>query len=124
MAGHILPPTGGLPVGGPQGTDLPPAQLARIWQAAKNFEAMAIGQLLQPMFDTIDTAHDPFGGGQAEAAWQPMLVDELGKQIAGGGGFGLAQPVFAAMLRAQEAGEGTTRRVAADTSATGKGNKR
>jgi flagellar protein FlgJ len=76
----------------------------KIWQAAKKFEAMAIGQLLKPMFDTVDVAHSVFGGGEAEATWQPMLVDAIGKQIEAHGGFGLAQPVYAAMLRAQEGG--------------------
>jgi flagellar protein FlgJ len=81
---------------------LPPAQTAKIWQAAQDFEAMAIGQLLKPMFSTVDTAHGAFGGGDAEAAWQPMLVDAIGKQMAAHGGIGLAVPVFNAMLQAQE----------------------
>lgn len=76
---------------------------AKLWQAARNFEAMAIGQMLQPMFGTVDLAHSSFGGGAAEAAWQPMLVDAIGKQMAARGGIGLAAPVFEAMLRAQEA---------------------
>lgn len=74
----------------------------RIWAAAKKFEAMAIGQLLAPMFDTVDTAHSLFGGGDAESSWKPMLVEAIGKQIEAHGGLGLAQPVYAAMLRAQE----------------------
>jgi peptidoglycan hydrolase FlgJ len=82
---------------------LPPAQLTRVWQSAQDFEAMAIGQLLQPMFDTVDTAHSAFGGGEAEGAWRPMLIDAIGKQMASHGGIGLAVPVFNAMLRAQEA---------------------
>jgi len=86
---------------------IPPADTAgpldpKVWQAAKNFEAMAIGQMLAPMFDTVDLAHSRFGGGEAEAAWRPMLVDAIGRQIEAHGGFGLAQPVYAAMLRAQE----------------------
>jgi len=87
----------------------------KIWQAAKQFEAMAIGQMLAPMFDTVDVAHSLFGGGEAEAAWRPMLVDAIGQQIEARGGFGLAQPVYAAMLRAQEGGAqaGRTPRVPA-----------
>lgn len=88
---------------GPPQTDLPPAQAARFWKAAKDFEAMAIGELLAPMFDTVDSAHGPFGGGDAEAAWRPMLVREIGKQIEAQGGLGLAGPVFEALLRKQEA---------------------
>jgi flagellar protein FlgJ len=93
----------------------------KIWQAAQNFEAMAIGQMLAPMFDTVDLSKTKFGGGQGEAAFKPMMIDAIGKQMAahGGfglaqpcdaigkqmaahGGFGLAQPIYAAMLRAQE----------------------
>jgi len=76
-----------------------PAKLAK---AAQDFEAMAIGQLLQPMFDTVDTAHSAFGGGAGEEAWKPMMVQEIAKQIAASGGLGLAKPVYDAMLRMQE----------------------
>jgi Rod binding domain-containing protein len=82
---------------------LPQAQLTKLWQSAQDFEAMAIGQLLQPMFETLDIAHSAFGGSEAEAAWRPMLIDAIGKQMAAHGGVGLAVPVFNAMLRAQEA---------------------
>ena len=75
---------------------------AKIRKAANDFEAMVIGQFLQPMFDTVDTTKSAFGGGSAEAAWKPMLVQEIGKQIAAHGGFGLAEPVYAAMMRMQE----------------------
>ncbi len=92
MSAPILPAT----------STLPPAQTAKLWQAARDFEAMAIGQLLQPMFKTIDAAHSAFGGGEAEATWRPMLVDAIGKQMAAHGGIGLAIPVFNAMLHAQE----------------------
>jgi len=82
---------------------LPAAQVAKLHQAAVDFEAMALGQLLQPMFATLDTAHGAFGGGAGEAAAQPMLVDALAKNIAAHGGLGLAGPVFSSMLRSQEA---------------------
>lgn len=75
---------------------------AKVWQAAQSFEAMAIGQMLAPMFDTVHVADSKFGGGQAEAAWQPMMIDAIGKQMQAHGGLGLAQPIYAAMLRAQE----------------------
>ncbi len=57
---------------------------------------MALGQMLQPMFDTVDTAHGAFGGGDGEQAFRPMLVTEIAKQLAAHGGLGLARPVFAA----------------------------
>jgi flagellar protein FlgJ len=79
-----------------------PAYPAKVAKSANDFEAMAIGQLLQPMFDTVDTAHDAFGGGPGEEAWKPMLVQEFAKQIANHGGLGLAKPVYDAMMRMQE----------------------
>jgi len=79
------------------------ADPARMAKAAQDFEAMALGELLQPMFNTVDTAHGMFGGGDAEAAWKPMLVQELAKQIAAHGGLGLAEPIYQEMLRMQAA---------------------
>lgn len=101
MTGRILPLESAL-VASASASTLPPAQTAKLWKAAHDFEAMAIGQLLRPMFDTVDSAHGVFGGGDGEAAWRPMLVDAIGKQMAAHGGLGLATPVFNAMLQAQE----------------------
>jgi flagellar protein FlgJ len=81
------------------------ADTATIAKSAHDFEAMAIGQLLQPMFDTVDTAHNKFGGGAGEQAWKPMLVQEFAKQIGAHGGLGLAKPVYDAMIRMQGAGK-------------------
>ncbi len=85
------------------GSTLSAQQRSRITEAAQKFEAMAIGQLLAPMLDTVDTSKGPFGGGQAEAAWKPMLTEALGKQMAKHGGLGLAKPIMDQLLRAQEA---------------------
>jgi peptidoglycan hydrolase FlgJ len=83
--------------------DISAAQLAKMHQAAQDFEAMALGQLLAPMFNTVDSAHSAFGGGEAEATIKPLLIDAVAKHIAAHGGLGLAEPVFASMLRTQEA---------------------
>lgn len=82
---------------------MPPAQVAKAAKAARDFEAMAVGQMLKPMFDTLDQTGGIFGGGQAESTWRPMMVQEMAKHITAGGGIGLAQPVFAAMLQMQAA---------------------
>jgi Rod binding domain-containing protein len=92
-----------LPDAGPPPSNLPPAQAAKLWRAAQAFEGMTLGALLAPMFATIHGAHGPFGGGNAETTWRPMLVSAIGKDIAVAGGLGLAVPVFHAMLAAQEA---------------------
>jgi Rod binding domain-containing protein len=84
------------------GASLSPSQLQKIAATAKQFEATALGALFAPMFDTVDTAHGAFGGGEAEAAWKPMMVNELAKAVAAHGGLGLARPVMEQMIRIQE----------------------
>lgn len=96
MAAHILP------LAAQAATTLPAADVARAAKAARDFEAMAIGQLLQPMFDTVDLSKTPFGGGAGEEAFKPMMVTEMAKAVAAHGGLGLSAPILAQMLRTQE----------------------
>ncbi len=79
-----------------------PMDPVKAWKSARDFEAMALGEFLKPMFETADTKNNLFGSGDAEKTWKPMLVDEMGKQIAASGGLGLAAPIYDAMLRMQE----------------------
>ncbi len=83
-------------------TTLPAAQVQKAWKAAQDFEALALGQFLAPMFDTVDLSAGPMGGGSGEAQWKPMLIDAMAKKIAHSGGLGIAQPVFRQMLQMQE----------------------
>ena len=99
-----------------------PAELAepakaKAWKAAQDFEAMVLGQLVAPMFATVETSKGMFGGGAAEEQWRPMMSQEIGKHVARGGGLGLAVPVYHQMLRAQEAAD------AAKQAATQEGNE-
>jgi len=98
MDGRILPAQPAAPL-----SHLPATQVARIAQAARDFEAMALGQMLQPMFDAVETSTSLFGGGPGEAAFRPMMVSEIARHMASHGGLGLARPVMAQMLRMQEA---------------------
>jgi Rod binding domain-containing protein len=90
----------------PTAAQLADPRIARLWKAAQDFEGMTIGELLKPMFDTVDTSKGLFGGGPAEQTWRPMLVSEIGKEMERHGGLGLAVPVFNQMLRAQEQAAG------------------
>ena len=99
MAGALVPTPPAATAGN---TTLKPEQIARTRQAATDFEAMAVSELLQPMFKTVDTSKGPFGGGAGEAMWKPMLVEEMGKAIARAGGIGIGEAVFQEMLRTQE----------------------
>ena len=90
-------------------TTLSPEQQQKTWAEAQKFEAMALNEMLAPVFGTADTSKSLFGGGAAEATWRPMMVSEMAKNIASSGGLGLAQPVYQQMLRMQEAGGGRRR---------------
>lgn len=93
--------------GAPDAAQLAQPKLAQAWKTAREFEAMALGQLLEPMFATVDGARGVTGGGDGEAAWRPMLTQEMAKHLAGHGGLGLAVPVFQQILRMQEASGAT-----------------
>ena len=86
----------------PDPAELANPAAARAWQAAQQFEAMALSQLLAPMFDTVDTSAGPFGGGEGEQAFRPFLTDAIARQMAANGGLGLAMPVWRQMLQLQE----------------------
>jgi Rod binding domain-containing protein len=72
-----------------------------LWDTAKDFEAVFISSMLQPVFDSIDV-DGPFGGGQGEKVFRSMLVQEYGQKMVETGGIGLAESVYETMLRAQE----------------------
>ena len=59
--------------GKPDAAQLTNPATARIWKAAQEFEAMVLGQLVGPMFATVDTSKGAFGGGAAEEATQQRL---------------------------------------------------
>lgn len=72
-------------------------------QAAKDFEAVFISQMLSHMWEGVK-ADETFGGGEAENTWRGMMVEQYGKQIASAGGIGMADELKAEMLRMQEQG--------------------
>ena len=79
------------------------AELRRI---AQDFEAMAIAQMLAPMFEALDT--DGLGGGGAgEAMFRPMLVQEYAKGLASAGGVGFAEPILRELMKLQATEPGT-----------------
>ena len=98
----IVPPAARIP----DAATLALPGVGKMWQTAKDFEAMALAEMLGPMFNTVDSARGMFGGGSAEQTWKPMLTQQLAKQMAASGGLGLAMPVFRQMLRMQENAQG------------------
>ena len=75
--------------------------LAKAREAAQDFEAFFLSQMLQPMFADLDT-EEPFGGGEAESMWRTLQVDEYGKAFARKGGIGIADMVLREMIKMQE----------------------
>ena len=72
-------------------------------QTAQAFEAQVLAQLMQPVFDTIDTSKSAFGGGTAEAQWRPMMVEAFAAGAARSGqGIGIQEMVLRHMLRMQD----------------------
>ena len=73
----------------------------KVRQTAIDFEAFFLGQILQPMFASINV-EPPYGGGHAEKIWRSMMVDEIGKAMANAGGIGIADSIQREILRLQE----------------------
>jgi Rod binding domain-containing protein len=69
---------------------------------AVDFEAVFLSTMFGQMFTGID-GEGPFGGGGAPGVWRSFLSDEYGKSFAKAGGIGIADHVYRALLRQQEA---------------------
>jgi Rod binding domain-containing protein len=69
-------------------------------RVAGEFEHMFLAQMLQPMFAGISTTA-PFGGGQGEEMFKPMLIDEYAKAMSSRGGVGVKQAVLKEILKLQ-----------------------
>lgn len=85
------------PIKAPQATH----NAAAAKKAAQDFEAVFIAQMLGQMFEGIPT-DGPFGGGQGEAVFRSLMMDQYGKEIASQGGIGLADTVTRQLLSMQE----------------------
>lgn len=83
------------------GLKLSAADEKKTREAAKDFEAFFIGQMMEHMMAGVET--DPmFGGGPGEDMWRSMLNQEYGKELAKSGKLGIADHVMRGMLLAQE----------------------
>ena len=99
----LAPPARTAPIQAPRAADRGPEAMRA---AATRFEAQSLGALLQPLMG--EAAAGPFSGGAAEAQWRPMMTEQYAKSWAARGGVGLANAVFAEMLRMQGAADGGT----------------
>ncbi|MAH05034.1 MAG: flagellar biosynthesis protein FlgJ [Alphaproteobacteria bacterium] len=70
-------------------------------EAAADFEAMFITQMLKPLFESIEV-NPMFGGGKGEEIFQGFLIEEYGKSLGQAGGVGIADHVKQELIRIQE----------------------
>ena len=83
----------------PQVTD---AQRAKIRDAAIDFEAVFLNEMLKPMFEGMGVEDPAFGGSREEAIFNSMMVDEVSKKLSTTGGIGIAEHVEKELLKLQE----------------------
>jgi Rod binding domain-containing protein len=89
--------TAAAPVQTPHAT----ADAAKARKAAQDFESVFLSQYVGAMFEGIST-DPPFGGGQGEAMFRSLMIDEYAKSISAQGGIGLANSVTRQLLKGQE----------------------
>ena len=77
---------------------------AKIREAAEEFEAVFLSEMLRPVFEQLET-DGLFGGGSGERMYRSLLVQEYGRAIARTGGVGVADSVEREMLKLQEVEE-------------------
>ncbi|EHH68803.1 rod-binding protein [Gluconobacter morbifer] len=75
---------------------------AKTLKSAQDFEAMAINQMLQPMFETDDGSQNMFSGGAGEKQFRPMMVEQIAREMEKNGGLGLTDAIDRQMLAMQE----------------------
>lgn len=71
-------------------------------KAAQEFEAMFMSQMLNIMFDSVDT-DKMFGGGNAEKIYKSMIVDQYSSIMSKSNSLGISDQIKASMLKLQEA---------------------
>lgn len=81
--------------------------MQKIEDAAREFEAVFIAEMMKPMFAGTEL-EAPFGGGKGEEVFRGMMLQEYGKIVSQTGGIGLADHVKEEMIRMQHAADGTT----------------
>lgn len=70
--------------------------------AAKDFEAVFIAQMLAPLFSSVETPAIA-GGGKSEEFFKSLLQESYAKAMAERGGFGIAVHVKSTLINLQSA---------------------
>jgi flagellar protein FlgJ len=86
----------------PVGTGFSEASKAKARAASQDFEAVFLNSMFQQMFTGLE-GEGPMGGKGATGIWRSFLTDEYAKGFAKAGGIGIADQVYSALLKQQEA---------------------
>jgi Rod binding domain-containing protein len=74
---------------------------ARAREQAREFESVFLTMFVQEMFSGLDTEGE-FSGGHAEGIYRSMMSEQYADTIARSGGIGLADHVYAEIMKAQQ----------------------
>jgi Rod binding domain-containing protein len=74
---------------------------AKVRQAAEEFEAVFLAEMLGPIFDGLETG-GLFGGGPGDRIYRSLMVREYAAAIARSDGIGIADSVQREILKLQE----------------------
>ena len=77
------------------------ARKAQMREVSEDFEAVFLTQLFALM-EPEESEDNLFGGGFSEQMFKDELHAEMGKQVAKSGGVGIADSIYAQMLKYQE----------------------
>lgn len=80
----------------------PQRDMRRIDEAAKDFEAVFIAQMLEPLFSSVKTP-EIVGGGKSEDFFKSLMQESYAKAMAERGGFGIAAHVKSTLIDLQSA---------------------
>lgn len=94
---EVLAPSFDLPRAEPSFAARPEA----LREAAQDFEALFLAQMLAGMTKGLAADGPMLGGGDADP-FRHMLTDEIGKLISRSGGVGVADAILREMLKVQE----------------------
>ena len=92
----LLPQAAAIPNTAAQGKNV-----EKVKATAKNFEAMYVQEMMQHMWDGIET-DGPFGGGKGEEVFRSLMIEQYGKLVADSGQTKIAAQLSREMLRMQE----------------------
>ncbi len=107
MSGFPLPAPGLKPIdlmmAGKIGEPKATTSKAKAREAAQDFEAVFLNNMLEQMYTGID-GDGPFGGSGAAGVWRSFMTQEYAKSFAKAGGIGVADSVYQTLLAQQEIG--------------------